>query len=146
MDSTDRLDRWADSMNGRLDEPPAGPDSDRLSLGALTLVMLACLTGCGDDEGNARCQRAVDHVIMPLPTETGTPSPEEMQIIRTVRAMALATCQREGLSEAQEACILAARTMDERLRLGRCPAIRERKPSWLQLPPPELVDDMDDPD
>lgn len=109
---------------------------------AMSLAILTCLVGCGDDESSTRCQRAVDHMVSPAPDGPGAPGPEEMQIIRTVRAMALATCQREGLSKAQADCILGARTIDERLLLLRCPAIRERKPSWLRLPPPEAVDDL----
>ena len=119
----------------------------RIALHALCALVMSVaifvgLAGCGDDESGTRCRRAVDHVVWVASDGPGAPGPEEMQIIRTVRAMALATCQREGLSKAQADCILAAKTMDERLLVGRCPAIAERKPSWLQLPPPEAVDEL----
>lgn len=121
------------------------------SLHIATALLISALTGslgCDDDNGvSARCQRAVDHVVMPLSQEdgaaNGAPSADEMKIIQAVRNMALVTCQREGLSQAQAECIMAARTIDDRLRLGRCPAIRDRKPSWLQVPPEEILQQIE---
>jgi hypothetical protein len=98
-----------------------------LALG-IALTAAACSKGAPPD-----CQRAVHHVATDLMTPRGLrpPAEEEAEVIRQIETMSVSTCEREGLSAAQLACILAARTAEDFPALLRCPAIAERRPSWL---------------
>ena len=51
--------------------------------------------------------------------------------------MSVASCEGEGLTRAQEECVLAAESAQELADVRECPAIAQRKPSWLRLPPTE---------
>lgn len=56
-------------------------------------------------------------------------------MIAAAEAMTVASCENEGLTQAQEECVLAAKTYLELADVRECPAIAQRKPSWLRLPP-----------
>lgn len=94
----------------------------------VALLAAACSKGAPSD-----CQRAVHHVLFDLTTPRGTqpPSGQEAEIIRQVEAMTVPACEREGLSAAQRDCILAARAAEDFPALLKCPAIAERRPSWI---------------
>lgn len=94
----------------------------------LALAAAACSKGAPSD-----CERAVRHLLFELTTPRGAPPPseQEAEIIRQVAATTVPTCEREGLSAAQLDCILAARTAEDFPALLKCPAIAERRPSWI---------------
>ncbi len=51
--------------------------------------------------------------------------------------MSVASCESEGLTRAQEECVLAAQSAQDLGDVRECPAISQRRPSWLRLPPTE---------
>lgn len=106
----------------------------RIAIFVLELVTAVLLVAC--DKDTSKCEQAVRHVIFGMipPDAPGQPEEGERRIMEATVRMAIATCESEGLSEAQATCILAAKSVDELLALGECPAIREKKPSWLMLP------------
>ena len=98
-----------------------------MKLAALALVLAACSKGQSD------CERAVHHVAFDLTTTRGEarPSTDETDVIRQVEAMTVPVCEKEGLDEAQLACIFAARSAEDFPAMLRCPAIAAKRPSWL---------------
>jgi hypothetical protein len=98
-----------------------------LGLG-LALVAAACSKSAPSD-----CERAVRHMLSNLTTARGLspPSGQEAEVIRQVEAMTVPVCEREGLSAAQRDCILAARSAEDFPAMLKCPAIAERRPSWI---------------
>jgi hypothetical protein len=63
-----------------------------------------------------------------------TPRHRAARLPRWLRpGAAIATCQREGLSPAQLACIVAVKDWAPFTELAACPAIQAKRPSWLQL-------------
>ena len=68
----------------------------------------------------------------------------EQAVIQKVTDMAIQQCAKEGLSAAQADCILAYKPLsmvgDPRkglaaaTTLNKCPAIAEKRPSWLRVP------------
>lgn len=107
---------------------------------------MVALAGCGDKAD--LCSQAVRHMIDPSMGPAGSkpgskPSKEEQQIIDFVLKLTLGQCRKEGLSRAQADCILAAKTLDQRLRLSECPAIKAHKPTWLQVPDAEGLRELD---
>jgi hypothetical protein len=103
--------------------------------GLLALALSAC--GNKDDF----CSQAVRRVTFELIPKDGTgqPSEDERRTMEAVVEMGIAQCRKEGLSKEQADCIMDVHTVDQMLRLGDCPAIAAKRPSWLSLPPPELV-------
>jgi hypothetical protein len=98
------------------------------------LLPAALHVGC--DKNVSKCEQAVRHVtfaLIPADAES-QPGEDERRIMEIATRMAIVKCESEGLSEAQAACILGAKTVDDLLALGECPAIRDKKPSWLILP------------
>jgi hypothetical protein len=75
----------------------------------------------------------VHHVLHDLTTLRGgrPPSEQEAELIRQVEAMTVPICEREGLTPAQRDCILAARSAEDFSEMLKCPAIAERRPSWI---------------
>lgn len=118
--------------------------------GLILAALLSLPTGCGNDKDRAGaegdlCERAVHHTVFaPMPPGAREQIGEgERTIMRVSMEVSVARCRAEGLSQAQADCIFAVDDIDELLRLGECPAIRDNKPSWLILPPIELVDDIE---
>jgi hypothetical protein len=100
-----------------------------MKLAALVLAFAAaCSKGAPSD-----CERAVHHVLFELTTPRGGKGPagEEAEIVRRIEAMTVPACEREGLSAAQRDCILAARSAEDFPAMLKCPAIAERRPSWI---------------
>lgn len=103
---------------------------------------MVALAGCGDKAD--LCSQAVRHMIDPsMGPADSKPSKEEQQIIDVVAKLTLDQCRKEGLSRAQADCILAAKTLDQRLHLIECPAIKANKPTWLQIPDAEGLRELD---
>jgi hypothetical protein len=69
----------------------------------------------------SHCELAVRHVAAAL--------------VSTDLQPVVAKCKREGLSIAQRDCILAAHGISMWDQIERCPAIVQRMPIWLHLPP-----------
>lgn len=80
------------------------------------------------------CQKAIDHLSSTL-NGPGKMADGEKLISSVVTAISLARCRVEGLSSRQANCILSAKTLKQFMALGECGAIKEKKPSWLILPP-----------
>jgi hypothetical protein len=101
----------------------------------LALVSLAA--ACGKDSKpntmTDTCTSGVDHVFK-LTSSVGTPSADEQRAMDEVKKQGLAQCRTEGLSQAQLDCILATRDVESLSKLGECPAIKSKRPSWLMLP------------
>jgi hypothetical protein len=109
-------------------------DLMRAALFGIWLLPALLLVGC--DKKASKCEQAVRHVtfaLIPADAES-QPGEGERRIMEIATRMAMVKCESEGLSDAQAACILGVKTLDELLALGECPAIREKKPSWLILP------------
>mgnify|MGYP003377052147 CR=1 FL=1 len=110
---------------------------------ALVVGAMVALAGCGDKAD--LCSQAVRHMIDPSMGPAGSkPGKEEQQIIDVVVKITLDQCRKEGLSRGQADCILAAKTLDQRLRLIECPAIKASKPTWLQIPDAEGLRELED--
>jgi len=111
----------------------------RLSLVlALGLVAAAaCGRSSEDDQPTDLCQSAVDHVMTLVNGGFGDAkvSASERLAMDTARSASLAKCRAEGITQAQADCILAARTFEQFMAMGTCPALRDKKPSWLILAP-----------
>ena len=84
-----------------------------------------------------RCTRSIEHLTKLIHggVDDITIGPREAAIIDATKAMSIASCGREGLTPAQEECVLAAQSAQDLGAVGECPAIVERKPNWLRLPP-----------
>jgi hypothetical protein len=104
------------------------------------LVLFALCAACGD-RAPPPCERAVRHMVTPPWVDPPAMSDEERAVVAVVYQAALARCQREGLSDAQLDCILSARDREQWLRIGSCPALQARRPSWLIAPPPGALED-----
>jgi hypothetical protein len=116
----------------------------------LGYLVLGCLVvsltiACSSDGG--RCEKAVQHIMLGLiPTDApGQPGAGERAIIEVVAKAGIAQCKGEGLSQAQADCILAVKGVEpsDWRKLGECPAIAARKPSWLIIPSPDMLDLME---
>ena len=105
----------------------------------IVLLLLAGVVACNSD-ADVRCERGVRHVFA-LTVVGPKPGAEEQAVIDQIVDQTLAECRREGLSQAQLDCILAARALTDRSFLT-CPALVARKPSWIIAPigQPELLD------
>lgn len=86
----------------------------------------------------ARCQSAVHHITTLIVAGFGgaAPAEQEAALIKATEQVSIANCVHEGLTEAQARCILDTPDALGMGKLGECPAIREKQPSWLRLPPP----------
>jgi hypothetical protein len=63
------------------------------------------------------------------------PKADEQRAIDQIEKLTVASCEKEGLSEAQLACIEGMTSFDDMHRITACPAIAAKKPSWLIVPP-----------
>jgi len=92
-----------------------------------------------DPQLSERCGRSIRHITKLIMSGPGSfeISPNEASIIEVTTAMSIATCESEGLSPAQEACMLAVEEIEKLSAVAQCPAIVEHKPRWLVLPPTE---------
>lgn len=61
----------------------------------------------------------------------GEPKPDEQRAIDQIEKPTVASCEKEGLSQAQLACIAGMKTFDDMQRIMACPAIASKKPGWL---------------
>jgi len=108
------------------------------------IVLLIVLGACHKTDPN--CERAVNRVIQLTSTAPpgSEPKPDEQRVIDQIGEVLIEKCSREGLSDAQRDCILAAPSMLDRDFL-LCPALVEKHPSWLIAPigHPELLDDLE---
>ena len=107
-----------------------------------SLVALALLAaGCGSSELSKRCERAISKVMLEelyeAPGAKGKPGEDEKAVMATVKAAAQVRCEAEGLTEAQAACFEAIVDIETLFRAADCPAIKDDKPSWFIVPPPE---------
>lgn len=99
------------------------------------MLLLAALSGCKSELAE-RCETAVRHMTNPVPLPEGSePGAEEQRLIDIVLKASINSCVKEGLSKEQADCILRVQTMDQLMELGECPAIKAKKPGWLQLAP-----------
>jgi hypothetical protein len=109
----------------------------RLAAAALVAVTLAA---CGREETvDERCRRTIDHVKAIVAADASGAARGEKVVIGAVEIASMSVCTHEGLSPAQADCITAARDRDQLVAVGECPAIREKKPRWLVLPPKKLL-------
>jgi hypothetical protein len=101
------------------------------------LVLVAfCVSACS---GKSPCERAVHHVLA-LTTHAvpgSEPKPDEQKVIDGIEKMTVASCEKEGLSDAQLACIERVQSYADLQTVASCPAIAAKKPTWLivQAPP-----------
>ena len=97
----------------------------------VALLLSAC-------RSKSPCQRAVHHVLA-LSAHAGPPGsepkPDEQRAIDQIEKLTVASCEKEGLSDAQLACIEGMKSFDDMQRIAACPAIAAKKPSWLIAPP-----------
>lgn len=108
------------------------------------LLVLGLLAACS--KPNPNCERAVNHVFT-LVTDGppgSEPHADEQAIIDQIAKAALGQCRREGLSDAQRDCILAAKTLVER-EFITCAALVAKRPTWINAPigHPEVLDQLD---
>ena len=108
-----------------------------------SIVVLALLAGC--DKPHPNCERAVNHLFALItagPPES-RPAADEQAAIDQVKRMSLEQCKKEGLSDAQRDCIVAAKSMMEREFL-MCPALVAKQPTWILAPigHPEVFDEV----
>lgn len=88
-----------------------------------------------------RCQSAIHHITTLIAGFGGAPpSEQEAAIIKVTEQMSVSKCVHEGLSEAQARCVLDTPDALGIEKLRECPAIRDKQPSWLLLPPPGASD------
>jgi hypothetical protein len=88
-----------------------------------------------------RCQSAVHHITTLISGFGGAaPSEQEAALIKATEEMSVAKCVHEGLSEAQARCVLDTPDALGIGKLRECPAIRDKQPGWLILPPPGALD------
>jgi hypothetical protein len=83
------------------------------------------------------CQRTVDHAmsIMAGVPGGGKMREEERAIASLAAAQSVATCRKEGLTQAQADCVLGVKDFEAFMAMGTCAALREKKPTWLILAP-----------
>jgi hypothetical protein len=99
-----------------------------------TALLIASLAACSS---KSPCERAVHHVLE-LTTHAvpgSEPKPDEQKVIDGIEKMTVGSCEKEGLSDAQLACIEAVKTLADLQTVTSCPAIAAKKPSWLIVPP-----------
>lgn len=105
--------------------------------------MVVALAGCGDKSD--LCSKAVRQMLVDDRMPPGSkPGPQEQEIIDLVVKQTVAECRKEGLSAEQASCILAAKSIDQRMRLIECPAIKANKPKWLKVPGAEELRELED--
>jgi hypothetical protein len=128
---------------------------------AAAVLLVSLVAGCGKEETtDERCRRTIDHVkglvvaaqkarahgvirFDPASDSRGDRSDRDpgrsKKILGGAAEIASMTvCTHEGLSPAQADCITAAQDLDQLMAVETCPAIRDKKPRWLVLPPKQL--------
>jgi len=107
---------------------------------ATVLALTSCNKSDTDHEMAKRCERAVAKVGLEelQNSATGKPSAQEQAIMDGVRTMTVAKCQSEGLTKEQAACLDKINNIESLFEAADCPAIAAKKPSWFQVPPPEV--------
>ncbi|MCX5742184.1 MAG: hypothetical protein NT062_06780 [Proteobacteria bacterium] len=108
-------------------------------MNAQGLALLTLLVACSSTETvGDRCTRGIDHLTTLGTTapngKSAKPSAAEQHVIDGVWRSAMASCKAEGFTQAQLECILAATDVPTLLKVGECPAIKAKKPSWLVAP------------
>ncbi len=107
-------------------------------------MLVACLSmaaGCGKSSTGPQesdlCTKTVNHLMSLMSgADQGVPMRQGERIAAGLAgAASIASCRQEGLSQAQADCILGASNTEQLMAMGSCAAIREKKPSWLMLPP-----------
>jgi hypothetical protein len=82
------------------------------------------------------CTRGVTHVMELMAAESkahhSTPGPDEQAASDSVAKASIAQCQKEGLSQVQLDCLLAATNWEKFMRVRECAAIQANPPTWLR--------------
>lgn len=109
---------------------------------AMALLALGCSKSDGDTGLAKRCERAIAKVTLEemydAPGAAGKPGEDEKAIIDRVRKLSQAQCEAEGLTPEQAACFESIKDIQTLFEAADCPAIAEEKPTWFNVPPPEL--------
>jgi hypothetical protein len=96
------------------------------------VLVVALLASC---DRNDDCKRAVTHLYeVTTSAGGGKPSKEEQRVIDGIVDMTISKCRDEGLDAAARDCILAMKSFEDLQKLGECPGIRAKKPSWVLVP------------
>lgn len=87
--------------------------------------------------GDDLCTRGVTHVMDLMAAESkghSAPGPDEQRAIDTVKQMSIEQCQKEGFTQAQLDCVLAATDWSKLKQVDECAAIKDKRPTWLRIP------------
>lgn len=101
------------------------------------LVLVVLVGACKRSQAPKQadpCERAVRHVIA-LGQGSGSAAQAPDEAGRKLSEKTIAECRKEGLTQAQAECIVAAKNDSELLSVRSCPAIAERRPGWLVVAP-----------
>lgn len=77
------------------------------------------------------CKRTVEHVALGVWPEQITPKGPELEVIQSTAGKAIEICQKEGLSEKQANCLLAATFQDGFEGARTCLGAKDQWPSWF---------------
>lgn len=102
----------------------------------MVVAVVAALAACGGKRSN--CEIAVHHVMKTLASDAPSgsePKADEQAVIDQVEAQSVVQCTKEGLSDAQRACILAITRAEDLATPSACAALKAKHPSWLLTPP-----------
>jgi hypothetical protein len=107
---------------------------------AAAVLLVSLVAGCGKEETtDERCRRTIDHVKgVVVAAQKADPGRGKKILGGAAEIASITVCTHEGLSPAQADCITAAQDLDQLMAVETCPAIREKKPRWLVLPPKKL--------
>jgi hypothetical protein len=110
-----------------------------MGLGSRVVVGALCAGGIACSGGKrSSCELAVHHVMQTLASAApagSQPKADEQAVIDQVEAQSVVQCTKEGLSDAQLACILAIKTSRDLAASSDCAAIKAKHPGWLLTPP-----------
>ena len=101
----------------------------------MRMFMIAALLALGCSKPTP-CEKAV-HKVMDVQTRAipgSEPKADEQEVIDQIAKMTIGTCEKEGLDEAQLACLMAMTKPEDLMTVGACPAIAAKHPSWLLAP------------
>jgi hypothetical protein len=115
------------------DKPAAG-SSDKPAAGSSDKPAAGSSAKPGDD----LCARGVSHVMDLMAAESkahsAAPGPDEQRAMDAAKQASIEQCQKEGFTQAQLDCILAAKDWQTLGDVGDCPAIKDKQPTWLRVP------------
>lgn len=117
---------------GSKDKPAVG-SSDKPAAGSSDKPA----TGSNDQLAGDLCTRGVTHVMDLMAARSkghSGPGADEQRVIDTVKQTSIEQCQKEGFTQAQLDCVLAATDWEKFEQLGECAAIKDKQPIWLRIP------------